>query len=82
LASTELGFGAPVDWYEEEKDEIAATLTFIKIIRKLVNRGGKVDCIDIWSGMDARDILDETVILADIEEDQFRFFENYHFHFV
>ena len=82
LYSTELGFGAPVDWYKEEADEITATLSFIKIIRKLVVRGGKVDCVDIWFGTELSDIQDKRVNLTEIEDEQFRFFENYHFQFI
>lgn len=82
LTSVELGFGAPVDWYEEEENEIAATLTFIKVIRKLINRGAKVDCIDIWYGTEPSDIQVKRVKLMDIKDEQFRFFENYHFLFV
>lgn len=82
LTSVELGFGAPVDWYEEEENEIAATLTFIKVIRKLIDRGAKVDCIDTWFGTEPSDIQQMSVDLSVIEDDQFRFFENYHFLFL
>jgi hypothetical protein len=82
LTSTELGFGAPVDWYEEQDDEIAATLVFIKIVRKVIDQGGNMDCINIWYGADIGDIMEETVNLREIENEQFRFFENYRFLFI
>ena len=50
LHSVELGFGEPVEWYPEEEDEIAATLLFIRFVRKLIEREHKVDCIDAWHG--------------------------------
>lgn len=37
LTSVKKGFGAPVDWYKEDDDEISATLNFIKVIRTLVD---------------------------------------------
>ena len=67
---------------EEEENEIAATLIFIKVIRKLIDRGAKVDCIDTWFGPEPSDIQLMSVDLSVIEDDQFRFFENYHFLFV
>jgi hypothetical protein len=82
LTSVELGFGAPVDWYDEDQNEIAATLTFIKVIRTLINRGAKVDCIDTWLGTGPSDIQEKSVDLSLLDDDQFRFFENYHFLFV
>lgn len=82
LASVDLGFSAPVDWNDEDQNEIAATLIFIKIIRNLRDRGAKVDCIDTWLGTEPSNIQQKNVDLSLIEDDQFRFFENYHFCFV
>jgi hypothetical protein len=36
LSSTDLGFGEPVDWYPEAEGELAATQSFIKIVRQLL----------------------------------------------
>ncbi len=82
LTSTEMGFDAPVYWYDEGEDAIAATLAFIKIVREVTDRGGNVDCIDVWSGADTGDIMEKIVDLGEIEDEQFRFFENYRFLFV
>ncbi len=82
LLSIELGFSEPEDWYEEGDDEIAATISFIRIVRKIVDRGNQVDCIDAWHGIGKEDIVATTVNLTDIKDEQFRFFENHHFHFV
>jgi len=81
LFSIELGFGEPVDWYEEGEDEIAATLLFINIIRRISKLGFQVDCIDTWEGTGREDIIEISVNLDDIADDQFRFFENHHFVF-
>ena len=81
LYSVELGFGEPVDWYEEGGDEIAATLSFIKVIRRISELGFQVDCIDTWEGKGRADIIETSVNLNDIADDQFRFFENHHFVF-
>ena len=82
LFSIELGFGEPVDWYEEDEIEIAATLSFIKIIRRLVESGQRVDCIDAWNDATQDDILERVVNLKNMDDKQFRFFENHHFVFI
>lgn len=82
LTSVELGFSEPVDWYEEAEDEILATRSLIMIVRKLIDRGDQVDCIDVWYGAAEEDIVEKTVNLHTLEDEQFRFFENYHFRFV
>jgi hypothetical protein len=76
-----LGFGEPVDWYEEGEDEIAATLLFINFIRQISKLGFQVDCIDTWEGTGREDIIETSVNLNDIADNQFRFFENHHFVF-
>ncbi len=81
LYSVELDFSEPVDWYEEGDDEIAATLSFIKFVRKFRKLGFQVDCINIWEGTERADIIEISVNLDDIADDQFRFFEIHHFVF-
>jgi len=84
LHSVELGFGAPVDWYPEEADEIAATGELVGIIRDLLAQGELVDCIDSWEDNDIDSVSQKVVSvdLAEISDDQFRLFENHHFVFV
>ena len=77
----ELGFSEPVDWYEEDENEIAATLSFIKIIRQLIESGQRVDCIDAWNDAVQDNIVERFVNLKKIDDEQFRFFENHHFIF-
>lgn len=81
LYSVELGFGEPVDWYEEDEEEITATISFIKVIRKIVEMGFHVDCVDIWEGASPEEISEFSVNLDVVSDKQFRFFENHHFIF-
>jgi hypothetical protein len=72
------------DWYPEDADEIAATKEFITVVRRLVQGGAKVDCIDAWSGESGTAGFGEplTVDLAAVADADFRFFENRQFTFV
>jgi hypothetical protein len=81
LYSVELGFGEPVEWYEEDEPEIAATFIFIQVIRQILIQGFQVDCIDTWEGTQPEEIIEISVNLDDIGDEQFRFFENHHFLF-
>lgn len=73
-----LGFGEPVAWYPEEDDALRATARFTGIVRKLVDSGYSVDCIDLWQGESG--LLSEpvnlVVDLSVVGDSQFRFFEN------
>jgi hypothetical protein len=77
----DLGFSEPVDWYKEDDDEVVATMLFIKVVRVLIQRGHKVDCIDAWHGAARGDIEEMQVSLDELNDTQFRFFENHHFRF-
>ena len=81
LYSVELGFSEPVEWCEEDEYEIAATLTFIKVIRQIFKQGLKADCVDTWEGTQPGEMIEISVNLDDIGDEQFRFFENHHFLF-
>jgi hypothetical protein len=83
LSSVELGFGEPVDWYEEESDDIEATLQIISIVRALVANNEFVDCIDAWEHQDRlpRATNELGVELGVLSNREFRFFENHHFTF-
>lgn len=83
--SIDLGFDEPKDWSPEEAESIKSTLQFIQIIRTLVERNECVDCIDAWCGdQDEAEPLDgDTDIHLDTMNDNcFRFFENYRFNFI
>ena len=81
LYSVELGFGVPVDWYPEEKENLEATLQLIRIVRALIESGECVDCIDAWEHphMHAVPEAELVVNLAEIKDEEFRLFENHHF---
>ncbi|ASF47717.1 hypothetical protein CEK71_17495 [Methylovulum psychrotolerans] len=84
-SSVELGFGEPQEWYSEEASDIEATLQVIAIIRKLVERGELVDCVDAWAhGQETAEPLegDLEINLAKINDPSFRFFENRRFLFL
>jgi hypothetical protein len=81
LVSIELGFGEPVHWYQEEDDEINATLSFLAVIRRMIREGYQLDCIDAWSGAGPADIVEKDVDLKTVADEEFRFFENHHFRF-
>ena len=81
LSSIELGFGKPVDWYEEQSDEIKATQNYYDVASNLIFSGNKLDCIQIWAGTKRGQIEQLEVDISSVSRDAFRFFENYHFVF-
>lgn len=83
LYSIELGFGEPVDWYPEEPEEIEATLQLICIIRRILESGESVDCIDVWEHQNMHPGAETAleVDLCKVSDQEFRFFESYHFEF-
>ena len=81
IASTELGFGEPVDWALEELDEILATAELYRVIKHIISAGYAVDLLDLWVGMERGEVTEMTVDLLSIPEKTFRLFENHHFVF-
>ena len=82
LVSIELGFGEPVDWYEEDQDEINATMSLYVVINSLVSSGHQVDCIDIWHGENPESFENLKTIeisLKKVPLQSFRLFENHKF---
>ena len=82
LYGPEFEFGVPEDWFPEDKSDIDATLTFIRLIRSLIAKGERVDCIDVWEGNGEGTPLSLSVDLSRIRDEEFRFFENHHFDFI
>ena len=78
------GFGVPEEWASENEADIEATLKLIRLVRSLITRGERVDCVDLWAGSDApsKPPVRMDVDLSRIRDEEFRFFENYHFDFV
>jgi hypothetical protein len=83
LYSIELGFGEPVDWFEESSEDIEATLDLIRVIRALHERGESVDCVDAWDHREMHPVAETTleVDLDTVSDTQFRLFENHRFVF-
>ena len=81
LYSVELGFGEPVDWYEEEDEDMEATKQFIGIVRELLGGGHEVECVDAWWTGSELPYKETTVDLNEVTDSQFRFFENHKFIF-
>ena len=81
LYGPEFDFSVPEDWFPEEKSDIEATLMFIRLVRSLILKGEKVDCIDLWESSNAEFPRMLSVNLSQIRDEEFRFFENHHFNF-
>ena len=81
LYQPDLGFGVPEDWFPEEDADIQATQVFVRLVRDLLLRGEKVDCIDAWDGNSGMPFSRLTVNLSQVRDEEFRFFENHHFDF-
>jgi len=79
ILSLDLGFSEPVDWYEEDSEDIEATKQIYRILKKQIEKGFKVDCVDIWEGTEIKNIKNQIVSFSEVEEIEFRFFENYMF---
>jgi len=81
LTAPELGFAAPEEWCPEEAEDVVATGEFFSVVEQLVERGERVDCVDVWSGTLVSDIRRMEVGVAGLRPGKFRFFENHHFVF-
>lgn len=81
LLEGDLGFDEPQDWMPEEQDAVKATAQLYRVIASVVQGGDKVDCLDVWSGIEPTQIKTISVRLSLVPEKAFRLFENYHFVF-
>jgi len=83
IGSVSLGFGEPEDWYPEEPEDIEATCRLLNVIKSLLATGGSVDCIDAWGHESEAANLSATirVNLAEVNDREFRLFENHRFEF-
>jgi hypothetical protein len=82
VSSIELGFAEPVDWFPEEPDDVEATRKFAAIVRRLVEQGAHVDCVDAWEHGDSRALSGIVDIdVGQVSDARFRFFENHRFVF-
>ena len=81
LMATELGFGAPKDWYPEEQVDVDATQQLYDVILTLLASRHRGDCIDIWQNPEPKYIKTLPVSLDAVPKEAFRLFENYRFIF-
>jgi hypothetical protein len=83
VSSVDLGFGIPVDWWPEEKEDIEATHQFVEVVQSLLASGFAVECVDAWDNEAESPSLSGTVEvdLKKIGAHAFRFFENHRFVF-
>ncbi len=79
LLAADLGFSDPVDWYEEEQDELDATRELYATLTDLLSTGYHVDLIDCWQGAQPDGIRTLDVSLDEVSNTAFRMFENYKF---
>jgi hypothetical protein len=78
-----IGFGEPEDWCPEEPDNLAATLFLMAVIRRLVESGESLDCVNAWHHQAPAPAAETSldVDLSKITDREFRFFENHCFSF-
>lgn len=79
IESVELGFSEPEDWYQEEKDELDATLQLYKALNDILESGHHLDLVDRWEGAEPDNITTVEVSLDEVSEAAFRMFENHKF---
>ena len=80
-----LGFGPPVDWYEEEEDAVAATAELYRVLAGLLQAGRQVDLVDWWWVEPPEEevpIEDMDIALSEIPEAAFRLLEYRRFRLV
>ncbi|MBD9417543.1 hypothetical protein IB234_23505 [Pseudomonas sp. PDM16] len=78
----ELGFSEPVDWWEEDQEDLDATLQVVEAFRMILRDGHKLDCIDAWASgnQEPQNLTGELAVnLNEMSAKSFRFFEGYRF---
>jgi hypothetical protein len=48
IMTDDLGFSEPVDWYDEDGEDIEATKQFFQVLLRLIRQGNTVDLVDRW----------------------------------
>ena len=80
--ATDLGFSEPVDWWEEDQEDVDATLQVVEAFYKILHGGDKLDCIDAWANdsKEPKNLAGDLVVdLNEVGAKSFRFFEGYRF---
>ena len=79
LMGPDLGFSEPVDWYEEDYEDLESTKQLYDILKKLLSSGNKVEVVDKWTSVESKDIKIMNVSFSKISRNEFRFIENFKF---
>ena len=74
-----LGFSEPLDWYEEDQDDLDATRELYGVLHHIVSSGHYLDLVDRWEGSRSEDITVLDVSLDEVPETAFRIFEDHKF---
>lgn len=80
-----LGFAEPEDWFEEDQEDIDATIELVQVFKDIISNNSKLDCVDAWSNdSDEPPVLsgDLIVDLNQISQASFRLVENYRFEII
>ena len=80
--ATDLGFSEPVDWWEEDQEDVDATLQVVEVFHEILRGGHKLDCIDAWASdsKEPKNLAGDLVVdLNEVGAKSFRFFEGYRF---
>lgn len=79
IAEPDFGFSEPVDWYEEDAEDLQATRRLYLVFQELLRAGKKVDCVDKYAGTPIENFKTMDVSFSQVSEAEFRLFENYKF---
>lgn len=78
-SSVGLGFSEPVDWYEEQQDDLDATCELYGTLNEFLSSGYHLDLVDRWEGSGPEDITVLDVSLDHVPATAFRMFEDHKF---
>lgn len=82
LMEPDLGFSEPVDWYEEDENDLEATKQIYDVLKELLCNGKNIEIVDKWTQIESIDIKTMNVSFKDVSRNEFRFIENYKFNLV
>jgi hypothetical protein len=80
----DLGFSEPEDWFEEDQEDIEATIELFIVFNEIISSGSKLDCVNAWAGdsNNAPKLSGDIIVdLTKVSKKTFRLVENYRFEF-
>jgi hypothetical protein len=81
---SDLGFSDPEEWFHENLEDIEATIKLVRIFKKVIESGSKLECIDSWTHdpSDPPNLSGNVIVnFTEVSETAFRLIENYHHEF-